>query len=85
MVYYMIKNIKLINIFKKNLKLKKEEIVNIKKGKIDLELNKHNRWDSLIHVKIITDLEKQLKIKIDEKNFLKFTSLKKINKLIKKK
>lgn len=82
MVFNMIKNKKLLKIFKKNLSLKKIEIENLEKGKIDIELNKHHKWDSLMHVKIISELEKKFKIQINEKNFLKFTSIKKINKFI---
>ncbi len=79
----MIINKKLLKVFQKNLKLKKKEIEDLKIGKIDIMLNKHYKWDSLMHVKIISELEKKFKININEKNFLKFTSFKKINKIIK--
>tara|TARA_B110000977_G_C10959943_1_gene448129 strand:+ start:282 stop:521 length:240 start_codon:yes stop_codon:yes gene_type:complete len=79
----MIKNKKLLNIFIKNLKLKANEIRNLQSKNFDIVLNDHSKWDSLMHVKIISDLEKKFNININEKNFLKFTSIKKINKIIK--
>ena len=78
----MIKNKKLLNIFKKNLKLKANEIKSLQRKNFDIVLNDHPKWDSLMHVKIISDLEKKFNININEKNFLKFTSIKKINKII---
>ena len=78
----MIKNKKLLKIFEINLKLSLIEIENLKKGKIDIKFNDHPRWDSLNHVKILSELEKKFKIEINEKNYQKFTSIKKINKLI---
>jgi len=78
----MIKNKKLLNIFIKNLKLKANEIRNLQSKNFDIVLNDHSKWDSLMHVKIISDLEKKFNININEKNFLKFTSIKKINKII---
>ena len=78
----MIKNKKLLNIFIKNLKLKANEIRNLQSKNFDIVLNDHSKWDSLMHVKIISDLEKKFNININEKNFLKFTSIKKIIKII---
>ena len=78
----MIKNKKLLKIFEINLKLSLIEIENLKKGKIDIKFNDHPRWDSLNHVKILSELEKKFKIEIKEKNYQKFTSIKKIDKLI---
>jgi acyl carrier protein len=78
----MIKNKKLLKIFEINLKLSLIEIENLKKGKIDIKFNDHPRWDSLNHVKILSELEKKFKIEINEKNYQKFTSIKKIDKLI---
>ena len=79
----MIKNKKLLNIFIKNLKLKTNEIKNLQYKNIDIILNDHPKWDSLMHVKIISELEKKFNININEKNFLKFTIIKKINKILK--
>ena len=80
----MIKNKKLLSIFKKNLILSSKDIDDLINGKINLELNKHAKWDSLMHVKIILKLEKTFKININEKNYLKFTNLKKIDNELKK-
>lgn len=80
----MIKNKKLLSIFKKNLKLNSKDINNLTNGKINLELNKHAKWDSMMHVKIILELEKTFKINVNEKNYLKFTNLKKIDNELKK-
>ena len=80
----MIKNKKLLSIFKKNLILSSKDIDDLINGKINLELNKHAKWDSLMHVKIILKLEKTFKININEKNYLKFTNLKKIENQLKK-
>tara|TARA_A100001015_G_scaffold252907_1_gene292765 strand:- start:744 stop:989 length:246 start_codon:yes stop_codon:yes gene_type:complete len=62
---------KLMKIFIKNFKLRK----NSKKYE-DMFLG-DGEWDSINHVKLITDLEKQFKLKIDSKNFNKFISFKK--------
>tara|TARA_B110000008_G_C16805603_1_gene498547 strand:+ start:51 stop:299 length:249 start_codon:yes stop_codon:yes gene_type:complete len=80
----LIKNKKLLSIFKKNLILSSKDIDDLINGKINLELNKHAKWDSLMHVKIILKLEKTFKININEKNYLKFTNLKKIDNELKK-
>ena len=56
----MIKNKKLLKIFEINLKLSLIEIENLKKGKIDIKFNDHPRWDSLNHVKILSELEKKI-------------------------
>ena len=78
-------NKKLLKIFITNLKLGLKEIDNLKKDKIDVKFNDHPKWDSLNHVKIISQLEKTFKLKINEKNFTKFNSIKNINFLIKNK
>ena len=78
----MVKNKKLLKIFHKNLKLSKKDLNDIEKNKIDISLNKHPRWDSLMHVKILSEIEKKFKINVNEKYYLKFTSIKKIKKLI---
>ena len=81
----MIINKKLLKIFETNLKLGLREIDNLKKGKTDIKFNDHPKWDSLNHVKIISQLEKTFKLKVNEKNFTKFNSIKNINFLIKNK
>tara|TARA_B100000787_G_C15965975_1_gene195238 strand:+ start:171 stop:413 length:243 start_codon:yes stop_codon:yes gene_type:complete len=80
----MIKNKELLSIFIKNLGLKANEIKDLQNTKFDIMLNVHKKWDSLMHVKIIADIEKKFNLEINEKNFLKFTSIKQINKLINK-
>lgn len=80
----MIKNKRLLKIFQTNLKLSRKEIDELKKGKIDIKFNTHPKWDSLNHVKIISQLEKIFKITVNEKNFVKFNSIKNINNLLKK-
>jgi len=80
----MIKNKKLLKIFQTNLKLNIREINELKKGKIDVKFNSHPKWDSLNHVKIISQLEKSFKINVNEKNFIKFNSVKNINNFLKK-
>ena len=62
---------KLEKIFIKNFKLRK----NSKKYE-DMFLG-DGEWDSINHVKLITDLEKVFKLKIDNRNFNKFISFKK--------
>tara|TARA_B100000989_G_C19268430_1_gene355163 strand:+ start:77 stop:322 length:246 start_codon:yes stop_codon:yes gene_type:complete len=62
---------KLVKIFIKNFKLRK----NSKKYE-DMFLG-DGEWDSINHVKLITDLEKVFKLKIDNRNFNKFISFKK--------
>ena len=57
---------KLVKIFIKNFKLRK----NSKKYE-DMFLG-DGEWDSINHVKLITDLEKVFKLKIDNRNFNKF-------------
>ena len=58
----------LIKIFKKNLKLKTSEIKDLKNGKKNIFFNSHKNWDSLSHVVILNEIQKNFKVKIDEKN-----------------
>lgn len=69
---------KLVKIFIKNFKLKK----NSKKYE-DMFLG-DGEWDSINHVRLISDLEKEFKLKINNKNFNKFISFKKCLSNIKK-
>ena len=69
----------LLNILKKNLKLNQKEIKDIKQNKIEkFQLGVHSNWDSLKHVVILNEISKKIKIKISNKNFENFFSLKKI-------
>lgn len=68
-----------LNIFKKRLNLSKVEIAKIENNKIeDFELGVHKNWDSLQHVNIISDLEKKMDLKINQKNFNLFSNLRKL-------
>ena len=68
-----------LNIFKKRLNLSKVEIAKIENNKIEnFELGVHKNWDSLQHVNIISDLEKKMNVKINQKNFDLFSNLKKL-------
>lgn len=73
---------KLLSLFKKNLQLKKKEIESLKRNG-DLIRLKYNNWDSLVHVKLVMDIEKTFKIKITSRNFTNFNSFKKIKKILK--
>ena len=73
---------KLLSLFKKNLQLKKKEIESLKRNE-DLIRLKYNNWDSLVHVKLVMDIEKTFKIKITSRNFTNFNSFKKIKKILK--
>ena len=48
---------KLISLLKKNLQLNKKEIERLKKNGDLIRLN-YNNWDSLVHVKLVMDIEK---------------------------
>lgn len=75
---------KLLNLFKKNLKLNKKDIDKLKKNGDLIRLN-HSSWDSLVHVKLVMDIEKYFRIKITSRNFTSFNSFKKIKKILKNK
>ena len=75
----------LLKIFKKNLKLKKIEVVSLRKKKKNILFNNHKNWDSLSHVLILNEIEKKFKISIDEKNVENFGNYYKILKYLKKK
>ena len=67
---------KLFNSFKRIFPLTKEqEIPNMRLGYSD-------GWDSLSHIKVINLIEKEYKLKINQKNFDKLKSFKSILKLI---
>lgn len=67
---------KFINIFKQVLKLDNVKLKNLLKGKIDIKLNEYQNWDSMSHVKILTLIEKNFKIKINSSNVNKFNAFK---------
>ena len=70
---------KIINIFSKQLKLNKKEILAIKRGKLNnFKLGIHKNWDSLKHIEILNEISKKTKITINKKNFSNFVSLEKI-------
>ena len=74
----------LIKIINKTLK------INFKSNKKSKNLNKlalnnHPNWDSLAHVKLLSNIEKKFKIKIDESNINHFSNLNLIFKYFNKK
>lgn len=79
---------KVINIISKCLGFKKKEIILLKKNKKNyakIALGSHPKWDSLNNIKILTAIEKELKIKINSKNIPNFNNLSNIIKFIKNK
>ena len=66
----------LINIFSKILNI--DNIKDIKKA----ELNKSYAWDSVNHIKLILEIEKNYKIKIPNNKINKLNNFNKIEKLI---
>tara|TARA_Y100000741_G_scaffold321775_1_gene271116 strand:+ start:360 stop:581 length:222 start_codon:yes stop_codon:yes gene_type:complete len=68
---------------------KKKQIIKIVKNilneKINLNSSQTNckNWDSMSYFSILSSLEKKFKIKINQKNFEKFNSIKNILKNIK--
>lgn len=74
---------KLLLIFKKNLRLTSNEYDLLKKGKKNIYYNIFRDWDSLSHVKILVDIEKNFKVKINSLNARKFNNYKSIKKFLK--
>ena len=73
--------IKLVSeILRKELKISSKEISRLIKpqNQNQLALGIYPKWDSLNHVRILTKLEKNFKLKIDAKNVEKFSSYRKI-------
>ena len=52
---------------------------------IDSNMNNLYKWDSLNHIKLITEIEKNLKKKLNISQVIQLTSVKKIDNLFKKK
>ncbi len=52
---------------------------------IDSNINNTYKWDSLNHIKLITEIEKNLKKKLNISQVIQLTSVKKIDSLFKKK
>ena len=75
---------KLLSLFKKNLKLNKKLIGRLEKNG-DLLRSTYSNWDSLVHVKLLMDIEKTFNIKITSGNFTNFNSFQKIKKILKNK
>lgn len=67
---------KLLNIFKKYLKIDPTKIKDDRMIE-NLRLNNHLNWDSLTHVKILSEIEKSLSIKVNENNIDNFSSIEK--------
>ena len=51
---------------------------------IDSNINNTYKWDSLNHIKLITEIEKNLKKKLNISQVIQLTSVKKIDSLFKK-
>ena len=71
----------------KNLELNIKQIFqrNLKK-KIDIKKIKYGdyNWDSLIHMKIVSDIEKKLKISIDIDDVIDMSNFSKVIKILQK-
>jgi len=65
-----------IKIFIKILKINNEIQNDLLRKKGNIYLNNFPRWDSIQHVRLLTNIEKIFKIKIDIKNSVKFNSYK---------
>ena len=52
----------------KELKINKRLENNLLKNKENIQLNNFKNWDSMKHVRILVQIEKEFKIRIDEKN-----------------
>ena len=62
------------------------KILKIKKtNSIDLKIGQVSNWDSLNNLQLLIFLEKEFRIKFNEKELSNFTSLKKILNILKKK
>ena len=67
---------KLLSLFKKNLKLNKKHMGRLEKNG-DLLRSTYSNWDSLVHIKLLMDIEKTFNIKITSGNFTNFNSFQK--------
>lgn len=68
----------LLKIFTRNFKLDKNIVSKLKNDKIDLKFNEYEKWDSLKHASILTDLEKKFKIQLNSSNLIQLDSFKSI-------
>ena len=77
---------KLINIFKKVLKINSNEIKNFKKKKYlkNVKFGLYKNWDSLTQVSILIEIKKIFKIDIDEDNIRYFKNFNSIKNFLKK-
>ncbi|OUU53367.1 MAG: hypothetical protein CBC25_00745 [Pelagibacteraceae bacterium TMED65] len=65
---------KLLKIFKKEFKINDNLKKNLIAKKKDIKMNIFKNWDSMKHVKILTSIENEFKIKINSKNEKYFQS-----------
>jgi acyl carrier protein len=63
-----------LNIFVKVLKISKKIQKRLLEDKEDIGLNNFQNWDSMQHVKILINISKKFKIKVNTKNSNKFNS-----------
>ena len=59
------------------------KIFKIKKGQLDeLSINSFYKWDSLVHIKLILEIEKKLDVVISNSSRINLTSYTKIKKYL---
>lgn len=69
---------------KSTIKIFKKIFGNKVKINKNSNLNNLNKWDSLNHIKLIYEIEKVIKKKLNIKQVIQLTSVKKIDSLIRK-
>lgn len=65
---------KILKIFKKEFKINSNLKKDLIAKKKDIKMNIFKNWDSMKHVKILTSVEKEFKIKINSRNEKYFQS-----------
>tara|TARA_Y100000022_G_scaffold183937_1_gene178541 strand:- start:1362 stop:1646 length:285 start_codon:yes stop_codon:yes gene_type:complete len=65
---------KILKIFKKEFKINENLKKDLIAKKKDIKMNIFKNWDSMKHVKILTSVENEFKIKINSKNEKYFQS-----------
>lgn len=79
----MCKNKKIINIIKRNFKIKdRKELEMLKKDEI--KISELKNYDSMVFLEFLSIMEKEFNLKINNNNIEKFNKLKLIKKIINK-
>ena len=79
----MCKNKKIINIIKRNFKIKdRKELEMLKKDEI--KISELKNYDSMVFLEFLSIMEKEFNLKINNNNIEKFNKLKLIEKIINK-